>query len=63
MSRLEERQAAMRERFKSDLPKRIRDKGTVCSECRTPFVVNPESQEVPDLCGWCKARAKRQAIQ
>lgn len=54
-------QAVMRERFKSGLPDRIRIRnvGTVCSNCRTAFVAHPV-KENNGLCGWCKVKAMRQ---
>ena len=66
MSRLEERQAAMRARFKSELPRRMRRNyeqersGRECMKCGTPFVpLAPDSE----VCGLCKVRAKRLVIQ
>lgn len=62
---LEQRQAVMRERFKSGLPQRVRfrEVGTQCAKCRTAFVPNPDNLERTELCGLCKVRAKKQTIQ
>lgn len=63
---LEQRQAVMRERFKSGLPSRMKarrdddKRGKDCLDCGTPFVpFDPDSE----ICGWCRAKAKRLTIQ
>ena len=62
-NRLEQRQIEMREQAKSEpLRERIRDLGTVCKNCRTAFVPNPDKENT-GLCGWCKVKAGKPTIQ
>ena len=38
-------------------------RGTICRKCQTAYVPHESAEGEPDVCGLCKAKAKRLTVQ